>query len=200
MKTVVVTGILAFLVGLIAADAALAAEKYILATGRRDPRIYAIDFNAALNPRNNNTPNAIVSRSKVLPDRLDGTPIGDPANIVLSEDKKIAYVINHHGAVNNAEFLQHGGRGSVSVMDVEKMINPRCDDSNRALEQSFDSGYFGAVGLLVLPDVLLVSHSENWLTEDGGNRISLIDRETGSCRRQIDIAFRQPREPRPCFT
>src|SRR5215471_328004 len=98
----------------------------------RDPRIYAIDFNAALKPRNNNTQNAIVSRSKVLPDRLDGTPIGDPANIVLSEDKKTAYVINHHGAVNNAEFLQHGGRGSVSVMEVEKMINPRFDDSTRA--------------------------------------------------------------------
>jgi hypothetical protein len=93
MKTVVATGVLAFFVSLIAADAVWAAEKYILATGRRDPRIYAIDFNAALNPRNNNTPNAIVSRSKVLPDRLDGTPIGDPANIVLSDDKETAYVI-----------------------------------------------------------------------------------------------------------
>ena len=199
MKTLVRAGILAFLVSLIAADAAWAAEKYILATGRRDPRIYAIDFKAALNPRNNNTPNAIVSRSKVLPDRLDGTPIGDPANIVLSEDKKTAYVINHHGAVNNAEFLQHGGRGSVSVMDVEKMINPRFDDSNRALEQSFDSGYFGAVGLLVLRDVLLVSHSENWLTEDGGNRISLIDRETGSRRGQIEMALGHPAHPCPDF-
>ena len=199
MKTVVATGVLAFLVSLIAADAVWAAEKYILATGRRDPRIYAIDFNAALNPRNNNTPNAIVSRSKVLPDRLDGTPIGDPANIVLSADKKIAYVINHHGAVNNAEFLQHGGRGSVSVMEVEKMINRRFDDSNRALEQSFDSGYFGAVGLLVLPDVLLVSHSENWLTEDGGNRISLIDRETGSRRGQIEMALGHPAHACPDF-
>ena len=199
MKTLVRAGILAFLVSLIAADAAWAAEKYILATGRRDPRIYAIDFNAALNPRNNNTPNAIVSRSKVLPDRLDGTPIGDPANIVLSEDKKIAYVINHHGAVNNAEFLQHGGRGSVSVMDVGKMINPRFDDSNLALEQSFDSGYFGAVGLLVLRDVLLVSHSENWLTEDGGNRISLIDRETGSRRGQIEMALGHPAHACPDF-
>jgi DNA-binding beta-propeller fold protein YncE len=199
MKTVVATGVLTFLVSLMAVDAVWAAEKYILATGRRDPRIYAIDFNAALNPRNNNTPNAIVSRSKVLPDRLDGTPIGDPANIVLSDDKKIAYVINHHGAVNNAEFLQHGGRGSVSVMEVEKMINRRFDDSNRALEQSFDSGYFGAVGLLVLPDVLLVSHSENWLTEDGGNRISLIDRETGSRRGQIEMALGHPAHPCPDF-
>jgi DNA-binding beta-propeller fold protein YncE len=199
MKTVVATGVLAFLVSLIATDAVWAAEKYILATGRRDPRIYAIDFNAALNPRNNNTPNSIVSRSKVLPDRLDGTPIGDPANIVLSDDKKIAYVINHHGAINNAEFLQHGGRGSVSVMEVEKMINRRFDDSNRALEQSFDSGYFGAVGLLVLRDVLLVSHSENWLTEDGGNRISLIDRETGSRRGQIEMALGHPAHACPDF-
>ena len=61
-------------------------------------------FNAALKS-GNNTSNAIVSRSKVLPDRLDGTPLGDPANIVLSEDHRTAYVVNHLGAVNNAEFL-----------------------------------------------------------------------------------------------
>src|SRR5262249_34608424 len=134
-----------------AADLAFADDTFILATGRRDPRIYAIDFKAALKSRNNNTPNAIVSRSKVLPDRLDGTPVGDPANIVLSEDRRTAYVVNHHGAVDNAEFLQHGGRGSVSVMDVEKMLRPEFDNTDRALEQSYDSGYFGGVGLLVLP-------------------------------------------------
>jgi hypothetical protein len=110
------------MLGFVAVDFALAEETFILATGRRDPRIYAIDFNAALKSRNP-SPNAIVSRSKVLPDRLDGTPLGDPANIVLSEDNRTAYVINHHGAVDNAEFLQHGGRGSVSVMDVKKMIS-----------------------------------------------------------------------------
>src|SRR5499427_6697914 len=192
MKTLVRAGILTSLVSLIAADAAWAAEKYILTTGRRDPRIYAIDFNAALNPRNNNTPNAIVSRSKVLPDRLDGTPIGDPANIVLSADKKTAYVINHHGAVNNAEFLQHGGRGSVSVMDVRKMISARFDNTDRALDRNYDSGYFGGVGLVILPEVLLVSHSENWLTEDGSNRISLIDRRTGGRRGQIEMALGHP--------
>src|SRR5499425_3588052 len=130
------------LLGLITAEVALAGDTFILATGRRDPRIYAIDFDAALKPRNNNTQNAIVSRSKVHADRLDGTPIGDPANIVLSEDKQTAYVINHHGAVNNAEFLQHGGRGSLSVMDVKTMISPRFDNTDRALEHSYDSGYF----------------------------------------------------------
>src|SRR5262252_855959 len=200
MKTVIHSALHALvLLSVLAADVALARETFILATGRRDPRIYAIDFNAALQPRNNNTPNAIVSRSKVHPDRLDGTPVGDPANIVLSEDVRTAYVVNHHGAVNNAEFLQHGGRGSVSVMGVKKMISARFDNTDRALEQSYDSGYFGAVGLLVLPELLLVSHSENWLTEDGSNRISLIDRNTGGRRGQIEMALGHPPHACPDF-
>src|SRR5947208_13553077 len=103
MKRLRIVSLIAFpLLLLAAADIASARDLFILATGRRDPRIYAIDFAAALKPQNNNTANAIISRSKVLPDRLDGTPIGDPANIVLSEDQKTAYVISHHGAVNNA--------------------------------------------------------------------------------------------------
>ena len=200
MKSVISSTLLAlFLLSAIGVDVASADDKFILATGRRDPRIYAIDFDAALKPQNNNTPNAVVSRPKVLPDRLDGTLIGDPANIVLSEDSRTAYVINHHGAVNNAEFLQHGGRGSVSVMDVKKMTSAKFDNTDRALEQSYDSGYFGAVGLLVLPDLLLVSHSENWLTEDGGNRISLIDRETGGRRGQIEMALGHPPHACPDF-
>lgn len=174
---------------LLCAEVVFARDIFILATGRRDPRIYAIDFNAALNPKNNNTSNAIVSRSKVHPDRLDGTPVGDPANIVLSEDQRTAYVVNHHGAIANAEFQQHGGRGSVSVMDVRGMLRRQFDNTAGALQHNFDSGYFGAVGLLVVPDLLLVSHSESWLSEDGGNRISLIDRKTGSRRGQIEMAL-----------
>ena len=68
------------------ADAALAAGHYAFVTGRRDPRIYAIDLGAALKPANNNTANAIISRSWVGPRRLDGVLLGDPANIVLSAD------------------------------------------------------------------------------------------------------------------
>ena len=95
---------------LLASDFALAKTPFVLASGRRDPRIYAIDLNAALKPENNNTPNAIVSRSLVSPRRLDGALLGDPANIVLSDDQSTAYVMNHHGSIVNAEFLQHGGR------------------------------------------------------------------------------------------
>src|SRR5438132_1535817 len=200
MKRIRIVSLIAFpLLLLAAADIALASDLFILATGRRDPRIYAIDFNAALKRQNNNTSNAIVSRSKVHPDRLDGTSVGDPANIVLSEDRRTAYVINHHGPVNNAEFLQHGGRGSVSVMDVRKMLRPEFDDTDRAVERNYDSGYFGAVGLLVLPELLLVSHSENWLTEDGSNRISLIDRNTGGRRGQIEMALGHPGHACPSF-
>ena len=64
---------------------AIADNTYILATGRRDPRMYAIDLKEALKPQNNNTPNAIVSRSKTALDRLDGKLLGDPANIVISD-------------------------------------------------------------------------------------------------------------------
>jgi len=183
---------------LVAADA-LARETFILATGRRDPRIYAIDLAAALEPWNNNTPNAIISRSKVHSDRLDGTPLGDPANIVLSEDNRTAFVVNHHGAVSNAEFLQHGGRGSVSLMDVRRMLDREFDNTDGALRQNFDSGHFGAVGLLVLPEVLLVSHSETWLSEDGSNRISIIDRRNGSRRGQIEMALGHPPHNCPNF-
>src|SRR2546423_10991788 len=200
MKNIVLASWAAFSISILAAaDVALADDTFILATGRRDPRIYAIDFRAALKRHNNNTPNAIVSRSKVHPDRLDGTPVGDPANIVLSEDRRTAYVINHHGPVNNAEFLQHGGRGSVSVMTVRQMLDPGSDNPDRAVERNYDSGYFGAVGLLVLPELLLVSHSENWLTEDGSNRISIIDRKTGGPRGPIEMALGHPGHARPAF-
>src|SRR5918996_3067796 len=104
-------------------------RTFILATGRRDPRMYAIDLERALRPGNNNTPNAIVSRSKAALDRLDGRPLGDPANIVISEDGRTAFVVNHHGAVDNDEFIQHGGRGNISVMTIRKMVRQQNDDT-----------------------------------------------------------------------
>jgi YVTN family beta-propeller protein len=79
------------------------------------------------------------------------------------------------------------------------MLQRKSDNTDRAVEQNFDSGYFGAVGLLLLPDLLAVSHSENWLTEDGSNRISLIDRRTGGRRGQIEMALGHPPHDCPAF-
>src|SRR5215468_7831321 len=146
-------------------------KAYILATGRRDPRMYAIDLERALVAANQNTPNAIVSRSKPALDRLDGRPLGDSANIAISEDGKTAYVINHHGAIDNAEFLQHGGRGNSAVMNIQRMIDPRHDNTAAALERHLDAGWFGAVGIVLLPDLYDTGTAESHLTEDGGNRI-----------------------------
>src|SRR5215471_598413 len=169
-----------------------ASDTIILATGRRDPRIYAIDLGQALRPENNNTSNAIVSRSLVNPRRLDGSLLGDPANIVLSEDQKTAFVVNHHGAVVNSEFLQHGGRASIAVMDVGKMVNPKLDGTDAALQADFDGGWFGGVGILVTPTLIVNGYSEGWLSEDGSNRIGLIDRRTGGLRGQIQMPLTGP--------
>ena len=170
----------------------LADNTFILATGRRDPRIYAIDLEQALKPENNNTPNAIVSRSKVALDRLDGRPLGDPANIVVSEDRKTAYIVNHHGAIDNAEFLQHGGRGNIAIMTIREMVKRKNDNTAAALERHIDSGHFGSVGLVLLPDMFVIGNAESHLTEDGGNRITFVDRRTGSLRGEIELALGNP--------
>lgn len=172
---------------LCASTAVFAESDYVLVTGRRDPRIFAIDMNAALRSENNGTDKAIVSRSLVNPRRLDGKLSGDPANIKLSADQKTAFVMNHHGAAVNAEFLQHGGRGSISVMNVRKMFNRRYNNTSEAVNSVFDLGWFGGVGLIVLPNLIIGAAGEGWLAETGSNRISFIDRKTGSLRGQIEM-------------
>jgi hypothetical protein len=147
---------------------AAAGSAFILVSGRRDPRIYAIDLDAALMPENNNnTPNAIVSRSLVSPRWLDGALLGDRANIQLSADRRMAYVMNHHGSGVNAEFVQHGGRANISIMDVDKMLRREFDDTDAAVEKIVDAGWFGGVGLIALPDLIIAAASEGWLGQDG---------------------------------
>ncbi|HEX9726527.1 MAG TPA: hypothetical protein VGC53_19775, partial [Vicinamibacteria bacterium] len=142
-------------------------STYILATGRRLPYLYAISLEDAINPANNNTSNAIVSRSKVALDRLDGRLLGDPANLIVSEDGGTVYVVNHHGSIDNAEFRQHGGRGQIAMLDVDAVLDPRNDRTHNALKRHLDSGGFGALGVGLLPDMLIIANAENNLTEDG---------------------------------
>jgi len=167
-------------------------HTFIPATDPRDPRIYDIHLERALKPENNNAPNAIVSRSKVPLDRLDRRPLGDPANIIVSEDRKTAYVVNHHGAVDNAEFLQHGGRGNIAIMSIQEMVKRQNDNTAAALDRHIDSGHFGSVGLVLLSDLFVIGNAESHLTEDGGNRITFVDRRTGSLRGEIELALGNP--------
>jgi len=145
-----------------------------------------------LNPENNNTSSAILGRNKVAMDRLDGRPLGDPANLVLSEDSHTVYVVNHHGSIDNAEFRQHGGRGQIAVLDVNAVLDPRNDRTHNALQRHMDSGGFGAIGVALLPDMLIISNAENHLTEDGGNRVTFVDRRTGSLRGTVELALGSP--------
>ncbi|MEQ8314898.1 MAG: hypothetical protein RL839_05505 [Gammaproteobacteria bacterium] len=167
-------------------------DTYILATGRRLPYLYSISLSAALDPANNNTSNAIISRNQVALPHLDGRLLGDPANLVVSEDGDTVYVINHHGSIDNAEFRQHGGRGQIAVIDVQAALQPENNDTANALLRNMDSGGFGAIGTVLLPDLLVVNNAENNLSEDGGNRIGFVDRRIGGLRHMVELALGSP--------
>lgn len=167
-------------------------DAYVLVAGRRLPYLYAISLDAALDPVNDGTANAIVARSKVALDQLDGRPLGDPANLVVSEDGRTVYVVNHHGAIDNAEFLQHGGRGAIAVLDVQRALDPANDRTTNALLRHMDSGGFGSLGVVLLTDTLVLNNAEGYLTEDGGNRITFVDRRTGSLRHTVELALGSP--------
>lgn len=174
-------------------------RRYILATGRRLPFIYVISLDAALDPANDRTPKAIVGRGKVATEALDGRLLGDPANLVVSEDGHTVYVVNHHGSVDNATFRQHGGRGQIAVLDVDDLLVPQNDGTANALRRHMDSGGFGALGIVLLPEMLVIANAENHLTEDGGNRITFVDRRTGSLRGTVELALGSPGFPCPDY-
>ena len=169
-----------------------AGRRYILATGRRLPYIYVVSLDAALDPANDRTSKAIVGRGKVATEALDGRLLGDPANLVVSEDGRTVYVVNHHGAIDNAAFRQHGGRGQIAVLDIDDLLAPRNDGTANALRRHMDSGGFGALGIVLLPEMLVIANAENHLTEDGGNRITFVDRRTGSLRGTVELALGSP--------
>jgi DNA-binding beta-propeller fold protein YncE len=174
------------------AQEAVSQRRYIVATGRRLPYVYVISLDAALNPANDRTSKAIVGRSKVATEALDGRLLGDPANLVVSEDSRTVYVVNHHGAIDNAAFRQHGGRGQIAVLDVDDLLSPGNDGTAKALRRHMDSGGFGALGIVLLPEMLVIANAENHLTEDGGNRITFVDRQTGSLRGTVELALGSP--------
>lgn len=187
------------LVVAIDAQPAATPRRYILAAGRRLPYLYVVSLDAALDPANDRTPKAIVGRSKVAIEATDGRLLGDPANLAVSEDGRTVYVVNHHGAVDNETFRQHGGRGQIAVLDVDDLLAPANDGTTTALRRHMDSGGFGALGLVLLPELLAVGNAENHLTEDGGNRINFIDRRTGSLRGTVELALGSPGFPCPDY-
>ena len=120
-------------------------------------------------------------------------------NIVISEDRKTAYVVNHHGAIDNDEFLQHGGRGNIAVMDIGKMIAAQATTTPpRRWSATSTAAGSARVGLVLLQDMFVIGNAESHLTEDGGNRITFVDRKTGSLRGAVEL-LRAPERNCPRF-
>src|SRR5258708_40168579 len=92
-------------------ELACASGPYALITGRRDPRIIVVDISKAIDPANNGTQKAVVSRVRVSPDvpaiepsRYDAKYIGVtripgealPNNIVIGSHWK-TFVFSYAG-------------------------------------------------------------------------------------------------------
>src|SRR5262245_11173104 len=93
-------------------------QHQLLVSGRWDNTILVIDMAKAVDPANDGTQNAIVNRVRVTPDIAPGTPAsGQPVNVVLSPDRRFAYIVNHSGAVTKeaADGFQHGHAGTITV-------------------------------------------------------------------------------------
>jgi DNA-binding beta-propeller fold protein YncE len=159
---------------------------YALVAGRRDSNITAVDIGRALDPANDGTPNAIVSEAKTAPDE-DGEPRGDPANVMVSPDGRIAIAVNHAGNADQeaiADF-HHGWPATLAVLDVESALDPANSFTTNALLDNFPTEAFGAVGIVMTGNGkrLVVSHSESDMKETGGRELSIIELATGRVER-----------------
>jgi DNA-binding beta-propeller fold protein YncE len=82
---------------------------------------------------------------------------------------------------------------------VDDLLAPKNDGTANALRRHIDSGGFGALGIVLLPELLVIANAENHLTEDGGNRITFVDRRTGSLRGVVELALGSPGFPCPDY-
>jgi len=183
--------------------AAWAAGEMLLVSGRWDNTVLVIDLDKAMLPANDGTPNAIVNRVRVTPDidakgtgSADTPASGQPVNVVLSPDRRHAYVVNHSGAVtpDAAQKFQHGHAGTVTILDVAKTLDPANAGTLKAVEAIIPTDGFGPVGLAVTADgkYAFVSASEGDQLEDGGRTISIIDLATRKVTSQVTQAFGKP--------
>jgi DNA-binding beta-propeller fold protein YncE len=186
--------------GISAADAA---GPFLFVSGRWDNTVVVIDFQKAMDPANDGTPNAIVNRVRVTADidakgtGVKDTPAsGQPVNVVMSPDNRYAYIVNHSGAVtpDAAAKFQHGHAGTVTVLSVAKALDPANNMTLNAVEAIIPTGNFGPVGLAVTPDGrhALVSGSEGDGDEDGGRVITVVDLAARSVLRHIELAYGKP--------
>ena len=186
---------------------AFAGGPYAFVTGRRDPRIIVIDIAKAIDPANNGTQRAIVSRVRISPDvpaiepsRIDAKYIGVtrvpadalPNNIIMGPGGK-AYVSDHAGVsrpVDVESGMPHGYPGALTILDVRKALDPANNNTVNAIDGIVPSGGYGPAGLVVTPDnkYALIANSEGAGNEDGANEIGIINLESKTLERVIYLA------------
>jgi DNA-binding beta-propeller fold protein YncE len=207
MRTIGWAGFLLIALALLLPDDARADGPYALVTGRRDPKLIVIDLSKAMDPANNASPKAILSRVRISPDvpaiepsRLDAKYIGVgsiaaqalPNNVIIQAGK--AYVVDHAGISRPGEVeggMPHGYPGGLTVVDVKKALDPANNNSMKAIDAIYRSGGWGPAGVIVTPDnrFAMVANSEGAGNEDGAVEIGLIDLEKKQLVRILQLAM-----------
>ncbi len=185
---------------------------FFIVSGRWDNIVSIVDLRAALDPANHGTSSAIVARVRVTPDidangsgRLDTPASGQPVSVAVAADGRRAYVVNHSGLSTPAAAaaFQHGHPGTVTVVDLEKALDPALAGTTTAIEAIIPTGTAGPVGIALTPDQrhLVVASAEADRCEDGGRQITLIDTQSLSVATQIVQRVDSPDgegDPEPC--
>ena len=177
----------------------MAQGPFLFVSGRWDNVVSIVDIPAVLQPANNGTSRAIVSRVRVTPDidatgtgRADTPASGQPVNLVIAADRRLAYVVNHSGRATPAAAaaFQHGHPGTITVLNIAKALDPASNRGTQAIEEIISTGTAGPVGIALTPDQkhLVVSSAEAGDHEDGGRHITLIDTATRKVVRQVEQA------------
>lgn len=165
---------------------ASAQGPFALVSGRWEPTVIVVDLDAALDSANDATSGAVISRARVTLDvDTDGDHVTDtpaaglPSNVVIDRGGQTIFVVNHAGNATPAEVAEfpHGHPGTVSVLDLQAVLDPANDLTVNAIEAVITTGTFGPVGFAQSDDgrTVLVGGSEGDGNEDGGTAISVID-------------------------
>ena len=180
---------------------------HLIVSGRWDNTVAIVDFEEALAPSNDGTPNAIISRPRVTPDvDTDGDGIpdawasGQPIIVAVDKQSRFGYVVNHSGAATSeaAGKYQHGHPGLITVVDLAKALDPNNNGTLGAVVDFIPTGRTGPTGCGFSPDgrKLLVNCGEAAGSEDGGDEVTAIDLDTRTVVRRIQLA-QTPGHPAP---
>ncbi len=126
---------------------------------------------------------------------------GQPISVVISADRRRAYVSNHSGRSTPAQAasFQHGWPGTYTVVDLTKALDPANNGTLNAVEGYIEGRNFGATGFAVAPDgrYAVAAASESPNSEDGGRTIGIVDLSTNTVVRQVELAYGKPGFPCP---